>query len=200
MADFEIAYGKTARNEAGYGHDPQDKGGETFNGISRVYHPRWPGWQIIDEAKKCSNFPACLVKDQAIREKLAEMEKVFYCMEFWGPVKGDDIEDQDLANALYDMAVNGGISPAVKMLQKALNILNRNQSPKFYPDIAVDGEMGPKTLATLNTSARLNTFRRIFNVFNLYRGKFYLEAMEKDPVNEKYIGWFDRIEFKEIST
>jgi len=50
MADFNDAYEKTILNEGGYKlHNvPDDRGGQTYAGIARRYHPNWPGWRYID--------------------------------------------------------------------------------------------------------------------------------------------------------
>ena len=44
MADFRLAYKKIEAAEGGYVNDPDDKGGETYKGISRKANPDWNGW------------------------------------------------------------------------------------------------------------------------------------------------------------
>ena len=45
MADFQPAFEKMIRNEGGYTlHNvASDRGGQTFAGIARNFHPNWPG-------------------------------------------------------------------------------------------------------------------------------------------------------------
>ena len=50
-AIFEIAYKISMKLEGYYSNSLNDKGGETVNGISRVYFPEWAGWKIVDELK-----------------------------------------------------------------------------------------------------------------------------------------------------
>ena len=57
MASFGEAFEHTMGMEGGYANDPQDVGGETFMGVSRVYNPGWYGWTIIDGQKDEYNFP-----------------------------------------------------------------------------------------------------------------------------------------------
>ena len=52
MADFRLAYKKIEAAEGGYVNDPDDKGGETYKGISRKANPDWDGWISIDQIKK----------------------------------------------------------------------------------------------------------------------------------------------------
>ena len=60
MADFEIAYGETEIREGGYVNDPADRGGETHRGVARKFHPKWPGWKIVDKYK--ADFPNDFVR------------------------------------------------------------------------------------------------------------------------------------------
>jgi lysozyme family protein len=115
MADFEKAYSRTGKFEGGYVNDPDDSGGETYHGIARKFHPTWPGWKIVDEQKKKSNFPKNL-KDR--RNELLPLEKVFYKKEFWDKVWGDSIKDQRVANDMYDTAVNMGVGTSIKLSQR----------------------------------------------------------------------------------
>ncbi|MFM7564688.1 MAG: glycosyl hydrolase 108 family protein, partial [Planctomycetota bacterium] len=39
MADFAIAFDETMINEGGYVDDPDDRGGETYRGVARRFHP-----------------------------------------------------------------------------------------------------------------------------------------------------------------
>ena len=50
MADFLQAFESMIRNEGGYKlHSVEgDRGGMTYAGIARNFHPNWPGWAAID--------------------------------------------------------------------------------------------------------------------------------------------------------
>jgi lysozyme family protein len=50
-----------------------------------------------------------------------------------------------IAEEVVDTGVNMGPAVAAMMLQRALNALNGQA--KYYPDIAVDGDVGPGTIA-----------------------------------------------------
>ena len=56
---FEDIFNKTMGIEGGYVDDPDDRGGETYKGISRKNHPAWEGWEIIDSMKEMEHsvFP-----------------------------------------------------------------------------------------------------------------------------------------------
>ncbi len=118
MSDFSISYNKTKRNEGGYVNDPNDTGGETWEGIARNFHSSWEGWQIIDLYKTDKSFPSILDNN----EKLELSVKKFYKKEFWDVIKGDDILIQDAADAIYDSSVNMGPKRAIILAQKSLMV------------------------------------------------------------------------------
>ncbi len=150
MANFTQAYKLTSAHEGGYVKDPTDRGGETYKGISRVHHPRWGGWRKIDAARRKADFPGLLDGDRSLQA----MVKSFYKENYWDRFLGDDIADQEVANELYDTAVNMGVRRSVRFLQNGLNLLNRNQNN--YGDLVVDGWLGQTTLANLVKYTRLD--------------------------------------------
>ena len=121
-SSFETAYNKTMGHEGGYVNDPDDKGGETFRGISRVHYPDWQGWAIIDDFIKNGQQPPDL--DLLVQS--------FYKKHYWDKCKGD-LLPHTIAEELFDTAVNMGVRTAGRFLQRSLNALNRNQT--LYPDL-----------------------------------------------------------------
>lgn len=119
MAKFEIAYNRTKRFEGGYVNDPQDRGGETYNGISRRANPTWAGWRVVDEMKSKPNFPKNLRERKSI---LDDLEMSLYKSSYWDVVWGDKIQNQHVANDMYDTAVNMGASISIKLSEKQFKI------------------------------------------------------------------------------
>jgi len=114
MAKFLLAHKKTAVNEGGWNHVAGDLGGETYKGISRVNFPNWEGWKIIDKKKPIAHG--------TIFPELEEMVHTFYVNTFWNKIRGDEITNQEIADSLYDSAVNYGVKQAVKLAQRSLSI------------------------------------------------------------------------------
>lgn len=185
MADFLKAYAITNAHEGGYINDKADRGGETYKGVARNFHPSWPGWKIVDATKREKQFPQNL-------ERLPELQKMvesFYRETFWNALRGDEIQNQHIANELFDTAVNMGTGVAVRMVQEALNLSNRDQ--KDYPDIPVDGVMGKKTVFFINNHTNPELLLKALNVFQGHR---YIEICRKDSGQERFfIGWFKRV-------
>lgn len=125
MGIFEDALEHTLEMEGGYSHDPKDPGGETYRGISRRYHPDWPGWRLVDSEKP-------LRWNQTCHNPTVEfLAREFYQREFWEPVRRWGLPDRTTMK-LFDTGVNVGISQAVRFLQRAAGA-------------TVDGRMGPQT-------------------------------------------------------
>lgn len=105
---FDEAFERLLEHEGGYANDSADRGGETKYGISSKAYPH-------------VNVKS-LTKEQA---------KAIYKADFWDAVIFDETP-RAIRFALFDMAVNSGVSFAAKQLQKALGT---------YPD----GDIGPVT-------------------------------------------------------
>ena len=68
MASFKEAWEETSAVEGGYVDDDDDRGGETYRGVARNFHPDWPGWDRIDAAKDDPGFPGILGEDESLDE------------------------------------------------------------------------------------------------------------------------------------
>jgi len=188
MADFDAAFNETMSVEGTYSNDPVDPGGETYKGIARKKHSTWKGWDIVDELKGEPGFP----KNLDGTKELQECVKDFYKIVFWDHLYGDAIPSDEIGIELFDTAVNMGIHWASTFLQRTLNVLNRNE--KLYPDIIVDGAIGPGTIEALNTLLETDSPDLVLLWLNVLQGARYIEIMEANPSLEKYArGWAKRI-------
>ncbi len=188
--DFLIAFNKTLSCEGFISSNVFDKGGFTYKGISRVKHPAWPGWQIIDNIYRSTDLQS--VQHLNNNVTLQNLVINFYRTEFWNKIQGDLLTTQNIANEIFESSINLGVSAATEILQGTINLLNRNIS--LYPDIAVDGIIGNQTLEALKKCLAANGEKLIYNLLNFYQAKRYIEIMEKDHTQEIFIGWFSRIE------
>ena len=176
------------KHEGGYSNDPDDWGGETYRGISRRFHPDWPGWVIIDAAK---------MRDANIAKLNGEIDsyvRSFYRTNYWNAFAGDDVQHLSLALAieLLDTAINLGVLRAVTFLQVGLNLLNRNQV--IYQDLVEDGQIGPNTLHALEVLLSLENVSTLLKILNVLQGSHYINFMRKSQKQEKYArGWFARV-------
>lgn len=186
VAQFGIAYERTNRFEGhGLSNHYADRGGETYAGISRLHHPGWGGWPIIDRTLKVGRP---LVGVDATN--LSNLHQQLFRDEFWQPAGCGLLEDQDVANELYDSAVNCGVRRAVEWLQTALNTCNRRG--QRWPDIAVDGKVGKQT-ASVVVAACANPQTRwlLLQVMETFQRAHYVQLAMADPMQEEnLLGWF----------
>lgn len=185
MADFKAAYAKTMKIEGGYAADKDDSGGETWKGIARNYHPNWAGWAIVDSFKNKTGFEANLYASQTLQRLVLE----FYKKEFWDVMRLDELYHQYIAEEMFDTGVNMNHIIAVEFLQRSLNSTNRNG--KEYPDVIVDGRVGPKTIAAMNNHPKpIN----VLKLLNCQQGVRYMDIARHNPVQEKFMNsWLSRV-------
>lgn len=123
MAEFLPAFERMIVNEGGYVlHTVAgDRGGMTYAGIARNFHPSWQGWKVIDQGETPP----------------AELVRQFYRSNFWAPLRLDEVEHQEVAGNLFDFGVNAGLGTAAKLAQLVVGV-------------TPDGKVGAKTLSALN--------------------------------------------------
>ena len=114
MADFNISIPKVLVNEGGLSNDKNDSGGLTNFGISQTSYP-----------------------NEDIRNLTVDRAKFLYERDYWNPIMGNSILNQDIADSLFDFAVNAGVGSAVKLAQGVVGTVQ-------------DGAMGPKTISAIN--------------------------------------------------
>lgn len=188
MTDFEKAFHKTMTAEGGYVNDPNDAGGETYSGISRVYNPTWKGWDLIDDLKSKSDFPSNLGDSDEIQDAVFD----FYEDKYWDVNRLDDVKSQAIAEEMFDTGTNLGVKRAAKFLQQSLNFLNRNG--RLFPDLVVDSNIGPASLRALDKILDNGDEEILLIMMNVLQGKHYMDYMSKSPIQEKYArGWFKRV-------
>ncbi len=113
-------------HEGGYVNHPKDPGGETNKGVIKA---------VYDSYRKVKGLPIQSVK---LIQPL-EIEEI-YRRQYWRMVKGDDLP-AGLDYAVFDFAVNSGISRAIKYLQKLVGVW-------------ADGAIGLQTLSAVYAAAK----------------------------------------------
>jgi len=186
MTNFNKILPCTLRHEGFYSIHPDDPGGETFRGIARNRHPKWSGWKIIDRKRAYQKFPRNLRYDR----KLKDLVYFFYKDNFWSKIQGDRIPSHMIAKELFDTAVNVSPPRAIKFMQRALNIFNREQD--LFPDLKVDGIIGSKTLNAISV-IKIEDAKLVFWM-NIIQGCYYLKITERNSKFEAFPrGWIKRL-------
>lgn len=174
MGHFEKALARTVLVEGGYADDPKDSGGKTRFGITEK-----------------------VARENGYGGPMAEMPKsvavAIYRLRYWDPLKAAAVAEfyPEVAYEMFDSAVNLGVDTAAKWLQRLLNALNAEG--KLYPDVAVDGKIGPQTLSALRVYAQERAGvggQVLLAGMNGLQVAAYVDIVEARPKDERFIyGW-----------
>lgn len=160
--------------EGGYVDHPADRGGPTRYGIT----------EAVARAHGYAGDMRLLPRAEAA---------AIYRRLYWLKPRLDRVAERapGIAAELFDTGANMGPKVAATFLQRALNALNRGASD--YPDIAVDGAVGPQTLAALDDFlARRGKGGEtvLLKALEALQGERYLRLAESRPANEAFLyGW-----------
>lgn len=189
MALIDSALDRVLHHEGLYSDDPIDPGRETFKGISRIFHPDWEGWEIIDSIKLQSGSYDDFLDRIEENDLLHEHVSSFYYVAFWEKLKLNKIESQKIAEEVFEFAVNSGIKTSVLALQKSINLI------KVKNFIVEDGIIGPVTIDSTNDLSRKSYHESAFiKALNGYQFNHYVGIVENDARKKRFIrGWLNRI-------
>jgi lysozyme family protein len=164
MADFNPAFERMIHDEGGYQLTDiaGDLGGQTYAGIARKMNPDWIGWTLVDRREFGASLTA-MVRD-------------FYRARFWRPIRGDEINEQAIAESIFNFAVNTGLGPAVKIAQ-------------VIAGATPDGSIGGKTVELLNQC----TAKGFVPSYALAKIRRYSDICNRDRSQSKFLlGWINR--------
>jgi len=175
---FERAFATTMVIEAG--HAIVD-GHETYMGIDRVRHPEWAGWQVIDETRLHG-------EPLSIAPGLPDLVRNFYRTEFWNKLRCPQLDQisEPVAEELFEAGVNCGPGNGIRFLQRGLNALNNRG--RLYPDLYVDGAIGPKTINAVSACLKIRPPRILVKCQNGEQYSYYKHWSK----HEDFPGVFER--------
>jgi hypothetical protein len=160
-ANFDMSFDRVMQSEGGYVNDPADHGGETNLGVTIG---AWGAY--LNRAIQPGEM-AKLTKSDV---------KPFYKALYWDKVQGDELPT-GVDYAVFDFAVNAGVSRAAKFLQRAAGAVD-------------DGVVGSGTLALV---AKITPGKLLEN-FAEQKEAFYNTLAEKNPTQQKFLkGWMNRV-------
>lgn len=132
--NYAQALKQVLKYEGGYVDHPKDPGGPTNKGITQAVYDAW---------RKKSGLPVQSVRSIADSEVAA-----IYRQEYWDRISGD-LLPSGIDFAVFDYAVNSGVSRAAKTLQSVVGVTQ-------------DGQIGPATIqATKDYVAMTVTNKRL---------------------------------------
>ena len=106
---------------------------------------------------------------------MAPLVEDFYRENFWDQILGDEQYYQEVANTIYDFAVNTGTHRAVRIAQGLCGV-------------TIDGVLGPKSLRAINGQRR-----NFVNRYTIAKIRRYAAICNKDRKQSKFLlGWINR--------
>jgi len=146
--------GKITNNHA-------DSGGRTRFGVAEKYHPDLTKTGFYDSM---SNQDALAIADHIYDNQYAK------------PLYLEQINDQNIANALLSFAINQGLEQAVRIFQRAIGVDD-------------DGQMGPKTLMAANNYSPTVLLNSLYAMESAY----YNRIVALNPSQHVFLaGWINR--------
>jgi len=130
--NYPQALKQVLKYEGGKVDDPRDPGGRTAFGITQETYNAW---------RKKQNLPTVDVFTISQADVAA-----IYRQEYWDRIRGDDLPS-GVDFAVFDYAVNSGVSRAAKMLQSVVGVTQ-------------DGQIGPATILATKTYVAMSITNR----------------------------------------
>lgn len=177
MSAFDVALAEVLVLEGGYSDDPDDPGGETNHGITAA-------------VARANGYVG------SMRDIPLDVVGRIYKAQYWDTLRLDAIvlSSVGVATELFDTGVNCGIAFAGRCLQRALNAFNRGAAD--YPDVAVDGVVGPMTVSAFRRflAVRGDSGETVLlRALNAMQGEHYIALTEAVPADKRFaFGWFNQ--------
>ena len=123
---FFLTFARSIGNEGGFQNDPKDRG-------------NWTGGKVGSGELKGTKYGISAMAYPALDIKNLTMDQVqqIYYVQWWIPLKMAQMPN-GLPYQLFDAAINHGMIPTNKMLQRAIGVKD-------------DGEIGPITIKTVGS-------------------------------------------------
>ena len=140
--------------EGGFVDNPNDPGGATK-------------WGITESVARRNGYRGDmrdLSRDQAIE---------IYFSEYWKKPGIHTIKNGKIAGEIFEFGVNSGMHTAIKVLQRAYNVLNKNDF------LVEDGVLGPKTASKINN---YKYYKSLYSIMNVLQGMYYIGLAEGDKM------------------
>lgn len=175
MADFESAVAATLVREGGFLKTPYEI---SNHGITqKLLRSQGHDWS-----------------EQMIRDMTEQEAKAFYRQYFWSPFHFGEFPNDKLAAKAFDLTVNMGpgghgrrgaiVDGGITLLQEAVNVVAGEEA------IAVDGAIGPKTLAAICAADQESLYDAYVHLAEMH----YRDIVANNPAQAKFLaGWLKRL-------
>lgn len=168
MAKLEDCLGYVLQNEGGYGEPPEDDQPTNF-GV------------IAEDIAKYRNVPVATITVGDIRALTLMEATEIYRLQYWNPLRLDQVINQNIATCILDTGVQRGLGVGAIYAQRVCNLLGAA--------LVVDGIIGSSTIAALNKCDQAKFIKAYENL----EAAGYLAIISAHPMDLKYKhGWMAR--------
>lgn len=167
MADFNKVIDEVLKSEGGYSNHPSDAGGETNFGITKA-------------VAVANGYNA------SMRDLPLDYAKKIYKNEYWDKLKLDQVRNQEVAEILFDVAVNAGVGRAAEFMQRMVNYMTKS-------NIEPDGKIGKITIGKVNEIDTSKEAELATMILATLQGAHYMACCDRREANEDFLlGWLRR--------
>jgi lysozyme family protein len=119
MANFKDIHKRVMKIEAGYQCDPEDNGNYTGGkkGIGFLIGTKYG----VSAPELCAYLGRVAMKEEMINLSRETADKI-YIKNYWNQIRGDEINDAEVAFQIYDMAINAGVGTSIGMAQENVGL------------------------------------------------------------------------------
>ena len=196
---FNAAVDEVLGNEGGFVDDPVDHGGATAFGISLRFLSAEGAFDSDHDGK--ADFDLDMDGDidgLDIRKLTRGDAKFLYQRCFWN-VLGADRLPKPIGEMLFDQAVNGGVSAARKLLQRAINhsLMSAPRGLDPPAPLKVDGQFGAVSQAAMGWVLRNPALGApaLSEDFRSAVRERYRDIVRRFPSQQRFLrGWLARAE------
>lgn len=189
---FQAAVKKLLTIEGGYVNDPVDNGGATKFGISLRFLQAEGAFDLDGDGYRDFDIDMDGDIDGADIRKLTQGDAVYlYHRCFWQRLDAESFTPP-IGEMLFDQAVNGGLSAARKMLQRAINAVGRTYRYRGVA-LSVDGVIGPVTRQHLDMLVERHGTGVIVQAYREAVKDRYQAIVRANPSQARFLkGWLNR--------
>jgi len=174
---LDILFKLEFSNPANALHKNPGENGLTYKGIYQTAHPKWDGWEIIENALYENNqdirATSISLNNNTILDNLVVE---FYRYSFWNRAKLSEINSQKKADEIFIFGVNVGMRTAARKTQKLVGVVT-------------DGIIGNQSIKAINEFDE-DLFDMQFDDLEL---QYYEDIIKKKPSFAMFRnGWKNR--------
>lgn len=185
IMDYRNAIEKVLKAEGGYINHSLDRGRRTNYGITQAVYEKFIGRKLVGSDTDALPGQPMSEAETVMRNMPLGNAITIYKKNYWDKISGDKIRKYAIAAAIFDQAVNRGVSAAVKQAQRIISNVFK------IPGVSEDGVMGNLTLNALNTVDEAQFLSSYLQESILA----YNRIVQNNPSQSVFLsGWLKRVE------